>query len=269
MRRLPKNLSGFTLVELSIVLVILGLLVGGVLTGQSLIRASELRSITTQYQSYITAVNAFRDKYFAIPGDMANATSFWGQAASGTTCVTTAGTGTQTCNGNGDGLLTPSKASTNAVPGGATSNEIFRFWQQLSITGLISGTYSGITQGSTAFSATTANVPAGKIQNTVWFLYDWGPLTTEPGFFDGNYAATLEYGSPAANADPSVPPLKPEEAWNIDTKIDDGKPATGKLKMRAPTMSQCTDTSTTSTMTANYLLSNTGPSCLLLFPNIF
>ena len=72
--RTRKN-QGFTLVELSIVLVILGLLVGGVLTGQSLIRAAELRTVSTQYATFSTAVNTFRDKYFTIPGDMTNASA--------------------------------------------------------------------------------------------------------------------------------------------------------------------------------------------------
>ena len=70
----------FSLVELSIVLVILGLLVGGVLSGQSLIRAAQLRSVTTQFANYRAAVFTFRDKYFALPGDMANASAFWGSA---------------------------------------------------------------------------------------------------------------------------------------------------------------------------------------------
>ena len=70
--------SGFSLVELSIVLVILGLLTGGILAGQNLIRAAELRSVTTQFQNYHAAVMTFRDKYFALPGDMANAEDFWG-----------------------------------------------------------------------------------------------------------------------------------------------------------------------------------------------
>ena len=69
--------KGFSLVELSIVLVILGLLVGGVLSGQSLIRAAELRAATQEYQRYYTATQTFRDKYFAIPGDFNNAQAFW------------------------------------------------------------------------------------------------------------------------------------------------------------------------------------------------
>jgi prepilin-type N-terminal cleavage/methylation domain-containing protein len=69
--------KGFTLVELSIVLVILGLLAGGVLAGQSLIRAAELRSVTTQLEQYSTAIYAFRDRYFAIPGDEEFARRAW------------------------------------------------------------------------------------------------------------------------------------------------------------------------------------------------
>ena len=58
-----KRESAFSLVELSIVLVILGLLVGGILGGQSLIKAAELRSITSDIESYRVAVNSFKIKY--------------------------------------------------------------------------------------------------------------------------------------------------------------------------------------------------------------
>ena len=71
----------FSLVELSIVLVILGLLVGGILSGQSLIRAATLRSFVKQHEQHYTAVMSFRDKYSQLPGDMNNATQFWGAVA--------------------------------------------------------------------------------------------------------------------------------------------------------------------------------------------
>lgn len=60
--------GGFSLVELSIVLVILGLLTGGILGGQSLIKAAELRAVTTELDAFQTATNTFRQKYFALPG---------------------------------------------------------------------------------------------------------------------------------------------------------------------------------------------------------
>ena len=252
---------GFTLVELSIVLVILGLLVGGVLTGQSLIRAAELRSITTQYNNYRTALNAFKDKYFAVPGDMPNATSFWGVAAAGATCITTIGTGTQTCDGDGDGIITLA---------GATSNEVFRFWQHLANAGLIEGRYLGVTQGSTTYSATADNTPRGKRDNSLWFTFNWGTWTNAGVVFDGNYINTIEFGGKRTNTDASGPMLLPEEVWNIDTKIDDGKPATGKLWIRSIYgISACTDTSTTTNYAANYLLSNTNAYCVLMFPQSY
>lgn len=89
-------------------LVILGLLVGGVLSGQSLIRAAELRSVAADHARFLTATYAFRDTYFALPGDMNNATSFWGIAGgtgSDAACKSTVSTDARTCNGDGDGKI--------------------------------------------------------------------------------------------------------------------------------------------------------------------
>src|SRR5436305_84684 len=61
---------GFTLIELAIVLVIIGLVVGGVLVGRDLIATSQLRATMTQVEKYNTAVKTFRTKYNALPGDM-------------------------------------------------------------------------------------------------------------------------------------------------------------------------------------------------------
>ncbi len=155
---------GFSLVELSIVLVILGLLVGGVLTGQSLIRAAELRSVTTEFTKYQAAVNTFRDKYFQLPGDMNNATSFWGAAhATPATCLTTVGIGTQTCNGDGGGnFLGASTAANSRV-------ESFMFWQHLANSGLIEGSYNGMAGSASALHAMGGvNVPRAKLSSAVW-----------------------------------------------------------------------------------------------------
>lgn len=98
--------NGFSLVELSIVLVILGLLTGGILAGQSLIRASELRSVGNDVGRFYTATQSFRDKYFALPGDMAIATQIWGtQDNTPGTCKTTPSTTILTCNGDGNGQI--------------------------------------------------------------------------------------------------------------------------------------------------------------------
>ena len=100
---------GFSLVELSIVLVILGLLVGGVLGGQALIRAAEIRGVLADKDKYIAAVYTFKNKYHALPGDIPNAATLWGLVhANPFNCSTTSTTHpTATCNGNGDGKIDP------------------------------------------------------------------------------------------------------------------------------------------------------------------
>jgi prepilin-type N-terminal cleavage/methylation domain-containing protein len=248
----------FSLVELSIVLVILGLLIGGILSGQALIRAAELRSITTEYSRYVTATQTFRDKYFALPGDMTNATSFWNAAhATPATCVTTASSTALTCNGNGDGQIYP----------GTGSNESYRYWQHLANAGLIEGSYSGIADGTNTYSSTTANSPRSKISSSLWFVWYSGNLG-DSTFFTGTYGNYFEMGQISGNVDPYLPILKPEEAWNIDTKIDDGKPGLGKLMIRW--WGTCTNAAAeTDNATAAYLLSSSAIGCTLIFPRVF
>jgi prepilin-type N-terminal cleavage/methylation domain-containing protein len=252
----PKQ-SGFSLVELSIVLVILGLLTGGILAGQSLIRAAELRSVSTEFNRYIAASQAFRDKYFAIPGDMNNATKFWGVVAGA--CATTVGTGTQTCDGDGNGQINELSA---------TSAEMFRYWQHLANAGLIEGSYDGITHGSNGYSATTANSPVSKLSNSIWAAYYYGTSSAQSFMFDGQYDNSLILGGLRANNVPVTYVFKPEEAWNIDTKLDDGRPAIGKMRIRARVsdLPLCTTAVDNTTLTADYRLDSSTTACVAIFP---
>jgi prepilin-type N-terminal cleavage/methylation domain-containing protein len=261
-----SNRSAFSLVELSIVLVILGLLVGGALAGRSLIQAAELRSVHTEHTRYAAAVQTFRDKYFIIPGDMTNATAIWGTASGG--CPTGARSGTQTCNGNGDGLLT------------VAQQEHFLFWQHLANAGLIEGSFSGRSGPSWPENdwIIGINAPGSKLSNGIWVVYrftsfmsgDSGALDDSGIWFDGNYGNFYTLGG---SRDPSSTIMgqtliTPKDLWNMDTKLDDGKPGAGKVM--AYNYSTCTTaTASSQTTTAAYALTNNSVQCIAIFPNAF
>jgi prepilin-type N-terminal cleavage/methylation domain-containing protein len=256
---------GFSLVELSIVLVILGLLTGGILTGQSLIRASELRSVTSDYQRYTAAVNTFRDKYFAIPGDMTNAESFWGTLnATAATCRDTASTSALTCNGDGDGNI-------ELFAGNSRSREYYRFWQHLANAGLVEGTFSGTWDGSANWGIVLGtNVPRAKISNAGWGVIAQVDVAAIGGWYNNIFQPSssthwLEFGgATSANSYLIDALLKTEEAWNIDTKLDDGSPGAGKITTFNPTQNpNCASSATANT--ATYQLSNSASSgCTLM-----
>jgi prepilin-type N-terminal cleavage/methylation domain-containing protein len=254
---LPR--SGFSLVELSIVLVILGLLIGGILSGQSLIRAAELRSVSTEYQRYVTAVSTFKDKYFATPGDMTNAVSFWTAAANCPGNASQGSTTSATCNGNGNGRLWDA----------AASNEMFRFWQHLANAGLIEGTYSGVSgRDDYTWVGTATNSPRSKINQGLWLVASYnnasGAFTGSLFYNDLGRFFTL--GAPASFWN-SAAILKPEEAWNIDAKIDDGMPGRGKVT--ANVANGCNNAASGASFDATYTLSATTTSCMLAFIQAF
>ncbi|MFP5393024.1 MAG: prepilin-type N-terminal cleavage/methylation domain-containing protein [Gammaproteobacteria bacterium] len=111
--------NGFTLVEIAIVLVIIGLLLGGVLKGQSLIDSAKVKNIIQQSNALSAAVNAYQDKFRALPGDDVMATTHVPGATS---------------NGNGDGQITEYLAAP----------------QHLALGGFITGSYNGTTDFMTS-----------------------------------------------------------------------------------------------------------------------
>lgn len=250
--------QGFSLVELSIVLVILGLLTGGILGGQALIKAAELRAVTTEFDVIQTAVNTFRGKYMGIPGDLNKAGRFWGyvNTGGGGNCsnpATNTGTGTQTCDGNGNGTFDQ-------------TYEIFRFWQHLGNAGMIQGEYTGITGGGGAQHAVIGeNVMTSKLGNAGWNVRTLGDNPGFAGFFfRANYGTTIFIGGEWFNGLNDAPVMTPEEAWNIDTKIDDGKPTTGSVFSSQTT--NCTDAANKDDVVdTEYLLNDTGTRCSLYF----
>lgn len=248
--------SGFSLVELSIVLVILGLLVGGILAGQSLIRASELRAVSTEAARYQTAVYAFRDKYFAIPGDFRDATRFWGRLST-TDCATNSGVAgtvaSGTCDGGGDGNLW------------GTVREPFTFWQQLVLAGLIEGNYTQVTgAGGPYHAAPGTNVPRSKLNNGAWSVnYNNIAGGGDASLFSIIQLNSFHFGADSGTDTTRFPVLKPEEAWNIDTKADDG--LAGRGKVIGYPYGNCGNGSSATDFTAGYRLTDSTIRCALFF----
>lgn len=255
--RSQVNHSGFTLVELSIVLVIIGFLAAGILVGRDLINAAEIRGTISQIEQYKTAVNTFRSKYNCLPGDCAQASQY---ELGG-------------INGNGNGFLDSCINCNNGV----TVQETVYFWEHLFNANLISEnrvTYASISPGS---SLPPFIAPKAKMANAVFvpvintFEYNRGPA----------YWAIAKdkaggcYVVPNVGQDIICPSnaLTALLAYGLDSKVDDGLPTTGTtisggdihaslgliISMAPPELSLCIDSTVTPPI---YNIKANGTSCL-------
>jgi len=118
-----RKQQGFTLIEIAIVLVIIGLLLGGVLKGQEIIENGKVKSAANDMNGISAAVNSYKDRYHQLPGDDNTATV--ANRGAGWTGVT---------QGNGNGVLNVTGAQT--FTGAGESNA---FWQQLRAANLVTG----------------------------------------------------------------------------------------------------------------------------------
>ena len=248
--------SGFSLVELSIVLVILGLLTGGILAGQSLIRAAELRGALNEYQRYFMSSKSFVDRYFALPGDFSRAQSFWGVSSlpCNTTCTNAQSTGT--CNGNGNGII-EHLGSPNLI------QENYYFWQHLALAGLIEGNYTGRCGAAGSInSIPNQNIPASRLGRGGWNANTYTLTTGHAVHFNiASNENRMFLGVAQANNWATGAIMLPEEAWNLDVKVDDGKPAIGNMITRY--WDDCTNAVSGATLSADYLLTHRSPACTI------
>lgn len=240
-----KIRCGFTLIELSMVLVIIGLIVGGIVVGSAIIRAAELQSILTDIDHYNAAVYTFKSKYNALPGDMPNAEELWG---SDDGCPTTPANDipkAATCNANNDGILGDHDQAVES--GLLTWWEPPRVWQQLSNAGLIQGAFTG------AMSAEHGNVqragytfPLMKAQG-MGITLSFNARESLPNvlMYPGTYNHIFAVGSAGRPQYQTLPMLLPpalrtSEMLQIDRKVDDGKPAFGIVRSYTPNAMPCT-----------------------------
>jgi type II secretory pathway pseudopilin PulG len=189
-----KSSLAFSLVELSIVIVVISFIVAGITVGNSIVKQSMLRSVISDLGFYNNAVRSFYADYNQLPGDFSLASTTWSGGIS---------------NGNNDGQIT-------------SNVENFLAWQHLSLAKLIPGSFNG-----TAGATLGTNIPGSKV-------YGGGYLIQ---YYSGSWLYSqaninmLEFGKAFGSTTDVVHHaiLTPVESYTIDTKIDDGLIANGKI----------------------------------------
>ena len=229
MTRTANSKSAFTLVELSIVLVIVGLIIGGVLVGRDLISAAGVRAQISQIEKYQTAVNTFRGKYGYLPGDIPDPTaSQYGFIARGLL----------EGQGDGDGVIEGCGSCTGQNYGAVQGmGETGVFWVDLSKANLLPGTFNAATETTYngGVNAVAGYLPAAAIGKSN-VVYTWSGGM-------GNFGSGLSIGSNRTNyfglstggsiwgsgVLVSNSGITVSEAASIDAKVDDGLPQSGRV----------------------------------------
>ena len=192
--------KGFTLVEIAIVLVIIGLLLGGILKGQEMITQAKIKNVINDMTGVAAAMYGYQDRYRALPGDDLNAATRW----------------TTTSSGNGDGIILGTYNA--AVPGTLTGltpaiPESVFFWHHLRLAGFVSGT--------------GANQPFNAVSGIMGVQTSTGAAAT---------LTTGVLGAPVAPANPLTAlmlcsaNLPDKIAISVDAQTDDGVGTTGTVR---------------------------------------
>lgn len=224
--------SAFTLIELSIVLIIIGLLVAGVTGGASLIKSAQLRALMSEVIGYKVAVNSFSAIYDDLPGD-------YGVAIGGALA------------GNGD------KAIEYAVGDGSADSTILEgpnAWHHLIDSGTVDDTLTINTGGIALADADTdndhsvgTNMPDSKLDG-VGFMFD-NDGTSNLLVATGNIADITPTGSATAINFTRTGVMTPVDALSIDAKLDDGIANAGEVQ--AGIAGSCSSTTTYTTTDAD------------------
>lgn len=258
--------QGFTLLELSIVIVVIALIIGGIMAGDSLTRAGKLQAVMSDISRYQQAIQNFKDKYHELPGDMPNAESFWGSDASCPNTTSNTVLKTATCNGDGNGTIGGCESGTTC---NAPTNiyEWFRAWQQLADAGMIDGAYSGVLGPLGSQNAVVGtNVPASKMKNVGYTLRYFKDSAGDGNYYPGAYGHIIHFGLESDANYTYYPILTAAEALNIDTKQDDGLPAYGKVMAQPPSNAKVPNCTTSATpASASYNTSYSYDACSLIF----
>lgn len=188
--------KGFTLVELTIVMVIIGLLIAGILKGQELINSGKVKALAADFRNIPTAYYAYQDKFHAIPGDDAAVVAHLGAAA---TLATTPASKI------GNGILDGAFDSVTAT------DDSILFWQHVRLAGLLPGsTTVGVAAGDPYLPV---NAFGGRV----------GIASTSP-ISDANFTGNFYLCSAG---------IPGKLAKQLDITLDDGATNAGSVRLTA------------------------------------
>jgi prepilin-type N-terminal cleavage/methylation domain-containing protein len=245
-QRISQN-KGFTLVELSIVLVIIGLIVGGVVGGQALIASAKISSTVSDFSKYKTAYNAFDLQYDAIPGDFAEASDYW----------------TTTESGNGNGQI----EYTFTAPATSGQDEAYQAWLHMALSEIITSSADGNGVASATNLTIAEDVAVKSEIKGGYFHIGFNTIHGKSTNYLNLTGAGLFSKTSGTGG---IDVLSPKQAMQIDKKLDDGSAATGGLRAMnssaddsgAPSATSCLS-GTNASSAPTYLKSTTVAACTL------
>lgn len=209
-----KN-AGFTLVELAIVMIIIGLLIGGIMKGQELIQNSRVNGTIAQLESLDIALNTFIDTYGGYPGDLTNANVRIPGCNVEAHCVS----------GNGNYKVGADYTSGDGLGAKFLSDsETVQYWKHLALADLISGVDGLADPANPQWGLTH---PRTKLGGGLEIYYEAG------GLFNGRTGQFFRFSAqginPGERDDPGQAAVTPNVAQLMDIKIDNGDPLSGDM----------------------------------------